>query len=144
MTVRPPGGPPPPSVAYIDGVGTQLAPLADAICVRYREEFPDERRRYGEAGEAWCRHDNQWLLSWAVNDVLGVTDLCEQVRWLARVLDARAFPVARLARDLEIAAEVVAAGSFGSLSDAVAARLGSAALTVAELDLGRPSGADQR
>ena len=144
MTVRRPGGPPPPAVAYIDGVGIQLAPLADAVCVRYRAEFPDERRRYGDAGEAWCRHDNQWLLSWAVNDVLGATDLCEQARWLARVLHARDFPVARLARDLQIAAEVVAAGAFGSLSEAVAARLGTAALTVTELQLGSASGVSQR
>jgi hypothetical protein len=103
------------------------------ICDRYREEFPDEAERYGDAGTAWCRHDNQWLLCWAVNDVLGATDLCEQARWLAKVLEARGFPAERLARDFEIAADVVADGGFGGESLAVAARLSSAAETVARL-----------
>lgn len=135
MSLRGPGGPPPPSVVHIAGSATRLAPLADTICGRYRVEFPDEQERYGDAGVEWCRHDNQWLLSWAVNDVLGVTDIGEQVSWLARVLHARHFPVSRLARDLEIAAEVVGEGVFGDLSTAVAQRLLTAADTVSGLDL---------
>ncbi len=135
MTLRRPSGTPPPATAQIDGTATQLAPLATTICERYRLEFPDEAGRYGDAGNAWCRHDNQWLLSWAVSDVLGVTDLGEQVCWLARVLHARGFPLARLVRDLEIAAELVAHGAFGAASAAVAERLTAAAIAVAGLDL---------
>lgn len=135
MSLRGPGGPPPPGVVHVAGTATRLAPLADTICERYRLEFPDEQERYGDAGGEWCRHDNQWLLSWAVNDVLGVTDVCEQATWLARVLHARQFPVNRLARDLEISAEVVSEGAFGDLSAAVGGRLLKAADTVSELDL---------
>lgn len=137
MTVRRPSGAPPPAVARIAGAETPLGPLAVVICDRYREEFPDEAERYGDAGTAWCRHDNQWLLSWAVGDVLGATDLCEQARWLAEVLEARGFPVDRLARDLEIAADVVADGCFGDASLAVASRLSTAAETVAGLKSSR-------
>ena len=56
----------------------------------------------------WCRHDNQHLLNWAVMDLDGHTDFEQQVSWLARVLEARDFPLPRLARDLELLAEVVA------------------------------------
>jgi hypothetical protein len=136
---REPGGAAPPAAVYVDGTAIPLAPVADLICSRYRVEFPDERARYGDAGEAWCRHDNQWLLSWAVNDVLGATDLCEQVQWLARVLHARDFPVDRLARDLEIAAEVVVSGALGYVSKSAAARLLQAAKTVTELHLAADS-----
>jgi hypothetical protein len=132
---REPSGAAPPAAVYVGGTAIQLAPVADLICSRYRVEFPDERGRYGDAGEAWCRHDNQWLLSWAVNDVLGATDLGEQVQWLARVLHARDFPVARLARDLEIAAEVVVSGALGYVSKSVAARLLQAAQTVREVQM---------
>jgi hypothetical protein len=123
-------------VVYVDGKAIQLAPIASLICSRYRVEFPDERARHGDAGEAWCLHDNQWLLSWAVNDVLGATDLGEQVRWLARVLHARDFPLPRLTRDLEIAAEVVLGGALGYVSKSAAARLLQAAQIVAGLGLG--------
>lgn len=135
MSLRGPGGPPPPAVVHVAGTATLLAPIADTICGRYRLEFPDEQERYGDAGAEWCRHDNQWLLSWAFNDVLGVTDLDEQATWLARVLHARGFPVDRLARDLEIAAEVVLDGAFGDLSAAVGGRLREVAATVSALDL---------
>jgi hypothetical protein len=83
--------------------------LAHEICGRYRAEFPDESERYGHAGEAWCLHDNQYLLAWAIDDARdGSVDLVEQVLWLRDVLDHRGFPVDRLARDLEIAGAVVA------------------------------------
>jgi hypothetical protein len=81
--------------------------LADVICRRYRREFPDERKRYGEAGDAWCRHDNQHLLNWAVEAVNGFVDMNSEVGWLASVLAARNFPVERLARSLDIGADVV-------------------------------------
>jgi hypothetical protein len=135
MTLRPPSGSPPPHEATIGGRVVALGPLADTICERYRDEYPDEQERYGAAGMAWCRHDNQWLLSWAVADARGFIDMREQASWLARVLHARDFPVPRLVRDLEIAAEVVEAGAFGEESAAVAARLRAAADAVSVLQL---------
>ena len=84
-----------------------LEALAAELGVRYAAEFPDERERYGEAGQAWCRHDNQHLLNWAALDAAGLVVLDDQVAWLARVLEAREFPLDRLARDLDIAAAVV-------------------------------------
>ena len=109
MSTRPapPSGTPPPAVAPLpDGAELDLLPLARSICERYDAEFPDERERYGPAGQQWCVHDNRWLLLWAVMDAeFGTVDLSRQVEWLARVLEARDFPLDRLARDLEIAAE---------------------------------------
>jgi hypothetical protein len=74
-------------------------------------EFPDERERYGDAALAWYVHDNQWLLGWAAEDLeVGGTHFADNVRWLARVLRARDYPAERLARDLELASEVVGHG----------------------------------
>jgi hypothetical protein len=104
----PPSGEPPPRRARLDdGTELDLELLAREVCTRYRAEFPDERERYGEAGHLWCLHDNQHLLNWAALDAAGVVALDEQVAWLARVLEAREFPLDRLARDLDIAAAVV-------------------------------------
>ncbi len=120
----PPGGQPPPTSAATPAGEVDLVALAAEICRRYDAEFPDERDRYGEAGMAWCRHDNQHLLAWAIADVHSEhVDLLTQVAWLARVLAARDFPLDRLARDLEIAAGVVD-------DAAVAARLLEAAASV--------------
>lgn len=107
MTLRPPGGTAAPQVAEIGDHRLELPALAREICDRYRSHHPDEEERYGAAGMDWCRHDNQWLLSWAAGDLAGVTDLDEQARWLARVLHSRGFPVERLAHDLRLAADVV-------------------------------------
>ena len=52
-------------------------PIAGA---RYRAEFPDEEERYGDAGNAWCVHDNQHILNWAYQDAPGFVDLDEQDR----------------------------------------------------------------
>ena len=106
--VAPPSGHPPPETTRTrGGESVPLLPLAEEICRRYRDEFPDEQERYGDAGVAWCVHDNQHILNWAFLDDRGFLTLDEQVAWLARVLEARDFPVKRLVRDLEIAAEVV-------------------------------------
>jgi hypothetical protein len=108
MPTQPPSGQPPPDAAPLpSGEWLDLGPIVEEICRRYRLEFPDEERRYGEAGIEWCLHDNRYIAAWAAHDVekLGV-DLLEEIDWLARVLEARAFPLDRLARDLEIAAEV--------------------------------------
>jgi hypothetical protein len=131
MTLRGPGGTPPPASAAIDGEPTALEPLARAVCARYRREFPDEQGRYGDAGAAWCVHDNQWLLFWAAADVVGEADMETQVLWLARILRARAFPLERLERGLQIGAEVVGEGATGPGRSAVATRLLRAAERVA-------------
>jgi hypothetical protein len=137
VSLRRPSGAPPPATFEIAGRLVDLVALAADVCRRYYEEYPDETERYGAAGMDWCRHDNQWLLCWAAGDVIGATDLVEQVTWLARVLHARDFPVVRLARNLEIAAELVSAEeSFGEAAPEVAGRLRLAAATVADLDLG--------
>jgi hypothetical protein len=107
---QPPSGAPPPERAVLMGADApiELVPLAEEICRRYREEFPDEEGRYGDAGMAWCVHDNQHILNWAVGARNGYVDLRKELAWLGRVLEARDFPVERLARNLEIAAAVAA------------------------------------
>jgi hypothetical protein len=107
--VDPPSGMPPPRSAPAPAGGGELdlEALARAVCARYYEEFGDEDERYGAAGRAWCVHDNQHLLNWAALEVTGTVVLADQVAWLARVLEARHFPLPRLARDLELCAEVV-------------------------------------
>jgi hypothetical protein len=99
----------PPTEAVLVGehVPVALLPLAQEICRRYRAEFPDEQGRYGDAGAAWCVHDNQHILNWAIGARNGRVDLERELAWLARVLEARDFPLDRLARDLEIAADVM-------------------------------------
>ena len=108
--VRPPrGGDDAPTASSLLATGQDidLAALATDICRQYRLEFPDEQKRYGAAGVAWCVHDNQHLLNWASQAVNGEIDARYEVAWLANVLEARDFPVDRLARDLEIGADVV-------------------------------------
>ena len=125
----PPSGQPPPRRARLaDGTEISLEALAVEVCARYRAEFPDEEARYGEAGELWCRHDNQHLLNWAVLHTQGNVVLDQQAAWLAKVLEAREFPLDRLARDLDIAAEVVGERVAGG--EAVAAALSGAAAMV--------------
>jgi hypothetical protein len=64
--------------------------------------------------------------------------LNEQASWLARVLAARDFPVLRLVRDLEIAAEVARGNpSLIGLADSVSDRLSTAPAAIAELPDGR-------
>jgi hypothetical protein len=106
--LQPPSGSPPPTSAELpDGTPLQLLPLAEEVCRRYRQEFPDEEQRYGDAGIAWCVHDNQHLFNWAVLELGGHANLTGEVSWLAKVLQARDFPVDRLARNLDIGAAVV-------------------------------------
>jgi hypothetical protein len=102
----PSGGAPPDSATLPDGSFLELAPLAREIARRHRVEFPDEADRYGDRGLEWCVYDNQWLLSWAIMAAGGWDDFDTQLMWLAGVLESRGYPVDRLARDLEIAAEV--------------------------------------
>ena len=129
--LQPPSGQPPPTEARLgEGPPLDLAALAREICRRYRNEFPDERERYGDAGHAWCVHDNQHLLNWAAGSVNGYVDLEREVGWLARVLEARDFPIDRLARNLEIGADVVREQIGGARGDELAAAMASGAAFV--------------
>jgi len=113
--LEPPGGRPPPASAAVAGTIVDLVPLATEICRRYREEFPDEAERYGDAGIAWCVHDTQYLLAWAADEAGDREGTFEpQLLWLADLLAARSFPLDRLARDLDLCAEVLAEGVPGS------------------------------
>jgi hypothetical protein len=107
MTEPPSGAAPPASAVLRDGGTLDLRALAEEVCRRYRAEYPDEEKRYGDAGIAWCIHDNQHLINWAVVDCNGYGGFAQQVEWLAGVLAARDFPLDRLARDLVIAADVL-------------------------------------
>ncbi len=90
-----------------DGGAIDVRELAREVYRRYRAEYPDEERRYGPAAEAWCVHDNQHILQWALLDPRGLVVLPDQVAWLTAVLHGREFPLDRLRRDLEICADVV-------------------------------------
>ncbi|MDQ3240758.1 MAG: hypothetical protein M3Q43_05110 [Actinomycetota bacterium] len=105
---RAPSGGAPPEVAELPGgERVALAGPAQEIARRHRAEFVDEEERYGDRGLEWCAYDNQWILAWAAADAAGFENLGRQIEWLARILDARGYPVERLARDIEIAADVV-------------------------------------
>ena len=125
--------PPPVRAELRDGGAVDLVALAEEICRRYRAEFPDEQERYGDAGLAWCLHDNQHLLNWAVTEANGLGGFESQLGWLADVLEARDFPLERLARDLEIAAEVFGDGAPGQRRPAEVLA-GGAQLVRARLD----------
>jgi hypothetical protein len=115
-----------PAAARLHGAHLDLVAPAREICRRYRLEFPDEEGRYGDAGMAWCVHDNQHILSWAVMAVEYGLGMERQLEWLAGVLSSRDFPLERLVRNLEIAAAVVE-------DAAVAERLRGGAAFVAAL-----------
>ena len=128
-----PGGQEPPASIRIgdDSESLDTEPLAKEICRRYRLEFPDEQQRYGDAGAAWCVHDNLYLLFWAGETANGYDDVMEsQVAWLAGVLESRGFPLERLARDLDIGADVVREQVADVTSDRLSAVLEDAATFV--------------
>jgi hypothetical protein len=135
--LAPPSGAAPPAQAVVsDGKVVDLHELALQVCARYDAEFPDEAERYGPAGFDWCLHDNQYLLAWAIQDARDATvALSDQALWLADVLAARGYPIARLARDLEIATEIIRSTNIlGSLGPRAAEVLTEAARAVAERD----------
>ena len=70
-------------------------------------------------------------MSWAALDVAGAVSLNDQVAWLARVLEARQFPILRLARSLELGADVVLA-ELGIGAAPMADRLNGAARMIRE------------
>jgi hypothetical protein len=98
-----------PPVTAISPLGKELdlAALARETCSTYDAEFPDERDRYGPAGIQWCVHDNQHVFNWAALSLTGHLDFLEQIQWLAGVLEARDFPLDRLARSVELCAETI-------------------------------------
>ena len=102
-----------PETARLHGAELDLTGPAREVCRRYRLEFPDEEGRYGDAGMAWCVHDNQHILSWAAMAVEYGLGMERQLEWLADVLRNRDFPLDRLVRNLEIAAEVVEDAELG-------------------------------
>jgi hypothetical protein len=99
--------PPPETVISPHGREIDLVPIAREACASYDSEFPDERERYGPAGAAWCRHDCQHLLNWAALSLTIELDFEAQLAWLARVLEARDFPLDRLGRGLELLAKAI-------------------------------------
>ena len=110
-----------------DTESIDLLGIAERICRRYRDEFPDEKERYGVNGYAWCVHDNQHLLNWGAQSVSGFFDVKQEVSWLAGVLESRGFPTDRLARNLDIGAEVVGAEITGAAGLQLADTLADAA-----------------
>jgi hypothetical protein len=125
----PPSGWPPPADALYGEASVDLGPLAEAVADRYFAAHPGDLERYGaDVARAWELHDTRYLLSWAIGDVEDRVDLERQVAWLARILEAREFPLEHLARNLELAADVVAESLADG--DPVAARLRSAATLV--------------
>ncbi|MEA2168599.1 MAG: hypothetical protein QOF76_1899 [Solirubrobacteraceae bacterium] len=106
-----------------DGTAVALKPLAAEITDRYARAFPDESDRYGPEWRAWCTHDNQHVLRGALDAQRGLADLPEQIAWLARLLDARGYPLARLARNLDLTADVLAESVGGAVGGAAAAEL---------------------
>lgn len=126
----PPGGAPPPARATLPGgEGIDLIPLAEEVSRRYFEEHPGDLERYGEVARDWCVHDNRYILAWTAGDLAGHPMLAGQVDWLASVLAARDYPLEQLARNLEIAAGVLAERLPGE-RERIAELLGAAAASV--------------
>jgi hypothetical protein len=99
---------PPAEAELPGGVRLDLVGVATEACERYRREYPDEQERYGDAGHLWCVHDVRHILNWGALDLAGMTHLDGQLAWLARVLHGRDFPLDRLVRGIELAADVTA------------------------------------
>jgi hypothetical protein len=120
---------PAPTSAPFGARRIALLPLAEAIADRYFDEFPDDLERYGEAARPWEIHDTSHCLQWAVLDAQGLADLGREVTWLATVLSARDFPLEHLARNLELAADVVEE-QLSESGAAIGSRLRAAAAVV--------------
>jgi hypothetical protein len=103
-----PSGTPPPVEAPFGGGRLRLPPLAGEVAARHLAAHPEDAARYGEdLAHEWAVHDMQHVLSWAFGEEAGFVVLDQQVGWLARVLDARGYPLANLADCLRTAADVV-------------------------------------
>jgi hypothetical protein len=116
--VAPPTGAAPPESAG----GLDLLAIAERVTERYAAEYPDEDERYEPSvWRAWCRHDTRYLLQWAVLDLEQITSLDNQVAWLAGVLEARDYPLDRLARAMELAADEVRGEGRADVADRLVA-----------------------
>lgn len=120
-----PSGMSPPEIAESgNGNQIQLRPLAELVTARHLERHPEDVERYGrEMAQAWGVHDTQHLLAWAIADA----DLSGQLAWLARVLDARGYPVANLIDNVRTAATVAAERLPQAAASQIAERLRAAA-----------------
>jgi hypothetical protein len=124
----------PQAFEMADGTRIDLGPLARELCESYYMLYPDDLERYGSAGRAWCDHDSRYLLAWALEDArAGTVDCVAQVQWLGRVLSARAFPLERLARHVELTAEVLRASELGDLGHRAGARMSDASRSLSVL-----------
>jgi hypothetical protein len=103
----PSGWPPPVSSCTPDGREIDLVRVARRACVGFVAEFPDYATQYGPAGMPWCVHDTQHILNWAVLSLGGSVEFEHELAWLARVLEAREFSLARLVRGVELLAGAV-------------------------------------
>jgi len=117
--VAPPSGQQPPAtVVLVDGTVVPLAGVAATASDRHLARHPEELARYGPHTRAWCRHDLQWVLSWAVHDADGQpVDFVAQLDWLVRVLDSRGYPLASLADALDELAAVAAGNGLAAAAD---------------------------
>ncbi len=128
----PSGVSPPEAFELADGTRVDLGAPARRLCGLYYDVYPDDLERYGPAGEAWCDHDSRYLLAWALEDArAGTVDCGEQVAWLGRVLAARAFPVERLVRHVELTAGVLGGMGLGEIGTVAAERMRVAAAALA-------------
>ncbi len=121
---------PPPTAARLpDGRSVELRPLAEKITDAHLSRHPEDVERYGaDLARQWGVHDNQHLLNWAIGDI----DLEGQARWLARVLDARGYPVANLVDNLMTGAGIVSGEIPGDAGETIAERMRAAARAVGE------------
>jgi hypothetical protein len=120
---------PAPTSAPLGGRRITLLPFAEAVADRYFDAFPEDIERYGEVARAWEIHDTCHCLQWALLDAEGLADLEREVAWLTAVLSARGFPLEHLARNLELAADVIEERLADS-GVAIGARLRTAAAAV--------------
>ena len=126
--LAPPSGSQAPAAATLrPGERIELVQLAEELSSRYFAEFPDDLDSYGDAAREWCVHDNRYILAWAIGDLAGHRMLADQVEWLAGLLAARDYPLERLARNLELAGDVLAERVPERRDEAVGLLAGAAA-----------------
>jgi hypothetical protein len=70
--------------------------IGSAVTESLYEEFPELTERYGPRGRAYSEHDITYLVSWALEAAaFGKPDMFHRnCRWLADVMESRAFPMA--------------------------------------------------
>ncbi len=95
---------PPATVMTATGETVELVPLAEEVTRRHLAGHPEDVTRYGDSlAWEWCVHDMQHVLAWAIAD----QEFRGQLAWLARLLDARNYPVNNLFDCVVTAAVVV-------------------------------------